>query len=72
MPLCLFGCDYIYETGQVYIDAGMVKKSDYLNCDYCSELDYINTLIGNKLESRWLKGSDYYFPKPEKKKQSDV
>lgn len=66
MPLCVFGCDYLYENRFVYIDSGIVSSTHDFECLYVSELDYIKIICGNKLESRWLKGDEFYFPKPNK------
>ena len=71
MPLCVFGCDYLYEKRLIYIDSGVVKAIDNLE-SYSSELGYIESVKGRNIDSRWLKGSDSYFPKPNKKKQSDA
>jgi len=64
MPLCVFGCDYLYENRLVYIDSGIVSSTDDSEYIYFSELDYIKSISGNKLEARWLKGDELYFPKP--------
>ncbi|MFM5642113.1 hypothetical protein ACET6M_19245 [Aeromonas veronii] len=72
MPLCVFGCDYLYENRLIYIDSGIVHKTNDSEHTYITELDYIKSISGNKLEERWLKGNELYFPKPNNKKQSDV
>ncbi len=64
MPLCVFGCDYLYENRLVYIDSGIVRSTDDSEGIFVSELDYIKSISGNKLEARWLKGDELYFPKP--------
>ncbi|GEK50643.1 hypothetical protein [Vreelandella venusta] len=72
MPLCVFGCDYLYENRVIYVDFGVVKLTDCLEEGYGCELSYIENIKGNRLDSKWLKGGDLYFPKPNKKKQSDA
>jgi hypothetical protein len=66
MPLCVFGCDYLYENRFVYIDFGIVSSTDNFEYIYVTELDYIKSISGNKLEERWLKGDELYFTKPNK------
>lgn len=63
MPLCVFGCDYLYENRLIYIDAGVVEPAAKLRDEYCCELDYIESIKGNNLDPRWLKDSDQYFYK---------
>lgn len=72
MPLCVFGCDYLYEKRMIYIESGVVMRSDYPEAEYGFELSYIDEIKGNNIDARWLEGSDQYFPKPNKKKQSDA
>jgi hypothetical protein len=72
MPLCVFGCDYLYEKRLIYIESGVVKAIKDLEKNYKSELSFINDIIGNNLGSRWLKGSESYFPKPNKKNTIDA
>lgn len=72
MPLCVFGCDYLYEKRMIYIESGVVIRSDYPEVGYGFELSYINEIKGNNIDARWLEGGDQYFPKPNKKKQADA
>jgi hypothetical protein len=72
MPLCVFGCDFLYEKRVIYIDSGVVKVTDNLEESYISELDYIKSIKDHDVDSMWLKGSVQYFLKPNKKKQSDA
>ncbi|MBB1274571.1 hypothetical protein [Psychromonas sp. SR45-3] len=65
MPLCIFGCDYLYENRMLYIIGGKVISADNLGADYVSELNVIEKLVGNIINPKWLKGSSRYFPKPE-------
>jgi hypothetical protein len=72
MPLCSFGCDYLYEKGFVYIEGGIIKDSGLVDDEYFDELSVITPLIGKTIEQRWLEGSESYFKKPSKKKQADA
>lgn len=66
MPLCSFGCDYLYEKGLIYIDNGIIQGSVVINGEYFDEQSVIKPLIGKGVEQRWLKGSESYFKKPRK------
>ena len=72
MPLCVFGCDYLYEKRLIYIDSGVVKPTCKIEEGYGCELGYIEMIKGNKLDPRWLEGDEMYFPNPNSKKQSDA
>lgn len=63
MPLCVFGCDYIYEERLVYILANSVTSRKPLSLH--AERDYIASVEGNILASQWTAGSDSYFPRPD-------
>lgn len=65
MPLCAFGCDYLYEKRLIYIDSGHVVVSKKLPKGLHSEIDIINNLNGKKLDSRWTERSEQYFTKPD-------
>ncbi|WP_105180345.1 hypothetical protein [Pseudoalteromonas sp. T1lg21] len=60
MPICLMGCDYFYEKNYVIIEHGFIRKGVEVE-DGAEELKIIQELIGNKIDSRWLKGSSSYF-----------
>lgn len=65
MPLCLFGCDYLYEKQYVWVGVdGEVKSNVSLRPDG-PEQKHRKTLVGKQLEDRWLKGSPEYFRRPE-------
>jgi hypothetical protein len=72
MPLCSFGCDYLYEKGFVYIEDGIIKDSGLVDVEYFDELSVITPLIGKTIEQRWLEGSESYFKKPSNKKPADA
>ncbi|WP_438464296.1 hypothetical protein [Marinomonas sp. PE14-40] len=60
MPVCLIGCDYLYEKRYVYIDQGVVKQGLDVEGGV-TEYEIINGVLGNKIDSRWLKGGNSYF-----------
>ena len=62
MPLCVFGCDYIYEKRLIHIEHN--KVTTHGNSSLYSEREYINTIVGKILDSRWTQGSESYFPRP--------
>ena len=64
MPLCNFGCDYMYEKGLIYIDSGKVFASDFLERCFFDEVSMVKPLIGTTIKERWLVGGDVYFRKP--------
>jgi hypothetical protein len=62
MPLCLFGCDTLYENGAIWIDKGTVKVN-YEIFDETSEIRYLKKIEGKKLDQEWLNGKEEYFGK---------
>lgn len=65
MPLCLMGCDYLYENMYIYIDEMEVKRGlPFLNAR--SESSLIEKLVGRKVESKWQLGNPSYFRSPNK------
>ncbi|WP_219909446.1 hypothetical protein [Photobacterium leiognathi] len=65
MPICVMGCDYLYENRYVYISKGIIKKGKPIN-GFSAELDFINDVVGNSVDKRWLKGRSSYFEAPNK------
>ncbi|MEH7445195.1 hypothetical protein V7201_23090 [Bacillus sp. JJ1122] len=63
MPLCLFGCDVMYEQEFLEIADGEVRG--YPDGLTEQEKNYITRLIGRKVDSRWLQGSPFYFAREE-------
>jgi hypothetical protein len=61
MPLCVFGCDYLYENRIIYIDSGIICSTDNFKNINTSESDYIMKITGKKVEARWLQGNELYF-----------
>lgn len=65
MPICVMGCDYLYEHRYVYVSKGTIKKGNTIN-GFSAELDFINDVVGNPVDKRWLKGRSSYFDAPNK------
>ena len=64
MPVCVFGCDFLYEKRHVVVKDGVVTSGFPLgNADV--ENEYIQKLLGRKVGEEWLKGQPSYFPAPE-------
>lgn len=60
MPLCLFGCDYMYGKRCIIVKDGVVRLGEILP-DAKQEIEFINPLLGKKVDPRWLKGDGDYF-----------
>ncbi len=63
MPLCLFGCDYLYEKRHVYVAGGVVKPGAPVKADSV-EMARVEDLVETQLENRWLDGPSSYFHRP--------
>jgi len=61
MPLCVFGCDYIYEERLVYIEQGKVIAK--ASSELYSENEFIKNVEGKTLDYRWVQGGEAYFSK---------
>ncbi|MDP3150438.1 MAG: hypothetical protein Q8N83_15050 [Ignavibacteria bacterium] len=60
MPLCKFGCDYLYEEGIITIKNSIVNISpDENNTKH--EIEYLKSIDGKKLDEKWLENSGHYF-----------
>ncbi|WP_067587307.1 hypothetical protein [Endozoicomonas ascidiicola] len=63
MPLCIYGCDPLYEKGFIVINGntGIVTTGERSNLsDYGNE--YIDRIIGKKIDPIWMRGkSPTYF-----------
>lgn len=64
MPLCVFGCDFLYEVKAIFIDNGIVVKGSQTELGPAAE-EYMRKILGRSLQDRWLEGSDAYFVAPE-------
>lgn len=65
MPLCLMGCDYLYENMYIYIDGDKIHRGLAFN-DGKTELNIINNLQDRKVDPIWLLGNKSYFRSPNK------
>jgi len=63
MPLCLFGCDYLYEKGYLYICDGIVTENRTEELTE-HERSKLKQLVSKRLDARWLLGDQSYFRKP--------
>jgi len=65
MPVCLMGCDYLYENMYIFIDGNEIKRGlPFPNAK--AESKFIEDLVGRTVESQWLLGSKSYFRSPNK------
>jgi hypothetical protein len=60
MPVCVFGCDFLYEHSYIYIDKGTVRKGLQIENE-TYEARAIHKLEGRKLPDSWLLGPESYF-----------
>lgn len=65
MPVCLMGCDYLYEKMYIYIDCAEVKVGLAFP-EAGSESNFIRSLVGRKVDPKWLLGNQSYFRSPSK------
>ncbi len=63
MPLCVFGCDYLYERGHIYVAEGTIRagKVDQLSHGIRQR---VNELHGTKVAAEWTQGLASYFRRP--------
>jgi len=65
MPVCLMGCDYLYENMHVYVEGAEIKRgASFSNAR--AEASFIEKLVGRKVDSKWLLGNQSYFRSPKK------
>ena len=60
MPICVFGCDFLYEHGHINIRDGMVSAGTPIQHDG-PEKQSVAKLINKKIDERWLQGPETYF-----------
>ena len=60
MPLCVFGCDYLYEHRYFVIDKGVVQTGAPLTHSG-GEAGYLKAMIGRRVDDQWLLGQEFYF-----------
>lgn len=74
MPLCVFGCDYLYEHGILQISGGKVSAGRVPR-DSTHDFSFANSLIGMQVDVKWLQGDASYFERPSMEndmKQADT
>jgi hypothetical protein len=59
-PLCLFGCDYLYESGMVRIANGKVV-SVCGSSEHTADVSAAKAVNGNVVDHKWLEGKVSYF-----------
>ena len=59
-PLCVFGCDYLYESGALRILGGEVVAGKVRNSD-TQDMVRVQELVGKELHEDWLRGDVAYF-----------
>ena len=65
MPVCLMGCDYLYENMYIYIDGGGIERGlSFPNAR--AESSFIEHLVGRGVDKKWLLGDQSYFRSPNK------
>ena len=64
MPVCNFGCDYLYEVGHVYVKDGLVRMNA-ATVGSAAERETAEALDGKPLPLRWLEGNPSYFHRPD-------
>ncbi len=65
MPLCKFGCDYLYEERHVYVEDGVVRRNPKVPLQVDGvERAHVDSLVGREMEERWLEGPSSYFYRP--------
>lgn len=65
MPVCVMGCDYLYENMYIFIDGAEIKRGQSFP-NARAESDFIENLVGRKVNSKWLLGNPSYFRSPNK------
>lgn len=59
-PLCLFGCDFLYEAGMVRIINGKVVSSRK-DTGQTTDILMADAVDGNAVDERWVEGKTSYF-----------
>ena len=60
MPVCRFGCDYLYENQYVLIQEGIVTRGASIE-SADKEHFYIDNLVGREIPNQWRQGPQDYF-----------
>jgi hypothetical protein len=64
MPVCALGCDFLYERGYIYVEAGKVQVSTAKK-SHTAEYQRALKLQGKTVSKAWLSGNEGYFHKPD-------
>lgn len=67
MPMCVFGCDFLYERGHIYVKGGTIVAGIPIEHDG-PEKDRVARVINRKVDERWLQGPEAYFKKRTNKR----
>lgn len=59
-PLCVFGCDYLYENDYIRIHNGAVLQGKN-ESKLFSEKKLLQEVVGNSLSEKWFRGNLSYF-----------
>ena len=60
MPVCVFGCDFLYEERHIVIENGMVLAGAVGEFGE-ADLQYMQKVLGKTLDDEWLQGPSSYF-----------
>lgn len=60
MPLCVFGCDFLYDHHYVTIEEGTVRQGLPLPVS-ATEGRALERVIDHRVADEWLAGQDSYF-----------
>ena len=60
MPMCVFGCDYLYESAHIMIKNGTVNVGLPVEHDG-PEKERVAKVVDRKVDERWLHGPETYF-----------
>ena len=60
MPMCVFGCDYLYENAYIMIKNGTVNAG--LPIEHNGpEKERVAKVVDRKVDELWLQGPETYF-----------
>ena len=60
MPLCYFGCDFVYGKRYVVVEGGVIVRGAPL-VQGDAVWDYVERLVGTRLDEKWVRGHEWYF-----------
>ena len=65
MPVCLFGCDFLYERGYIYVQDGKVRVNRDVQATAGIRAYTVNFEENlRSLNPRWIQGPEAYFRRP--------